>query len=129
MNGYEEAAFLERLRAMLVMEDGQDLWPARGTPRAWLEQGRKIAVTAAPTCFGTVAYEILSDVAHGKIAATVRMPARNAPRAVFLRLRHPKAAPVKSVTVDGRPWPALDRNKEAIELTGVAGRIAVVANY
>jgi hypothetical protein len=126
---FEEAAFLERLRAMLVMEDGKDLWLARATPRAWLEQDKKIAVKSAPTCFGTVAYEIRSDVDHGKITATVEMPARNAPKAVRLRFRHPKAAPIKSVTVDGKPWPAFDKDKETIELKGVAGTITVVADY
>ena len=126
---FEEAAFLERVRAMLVMEDGKDLWLARATPRAWLEQGKKIAVKNAPTYFGTIAYEILSDVAHGQITATVEMPARNAFKAVRLRFRHPNAAPIKSVTVDGKPWHTFDKNKEMIELKGVAGKIAVVANY
>jgi hypothetical protein len=126
---FEEAGFLERVRAMLVMEDGNDLWLARATPRAWLEQGRKIAVKNAPTYFGTIGYEILSEVAHGKISATVEMPARNAPKAVRLRFRHPKTAPIKSVTVDGKPWRAFDKDQEAIELKGVTGRIAVVANY
>ena len=41
---YEESCFLERFRNMLVMEDGDVLWLARATPRAWLEQGKKIAV-------------------------------------------------------------------------------------
>ena len=45
---FEEAAFLERVRAMLVMEDGKNLWLARATPRAWLEQGEKISVRSAP---------------------------------------------------------------------------------
>ena len=31
---FEEAAFLERVRMMLVMEEGQSLWLARATPRA-----------------------------------------------------------------------------------------------
>jgi hypothetical protein len=126
---FEEAAFIERVRAMLVMEDGKDLWLARATPRVWLEQDKKIAVKNAPTCFGTVAYEIRSDVDHGKITATVEMPTRSAPKAVRLRFRHPKAAPIKGVTVDGKPWPAFDKDKETIELKGEAGTISVVANY
>ena len=53
---FEEAAFVERFRNMLVMEEDGNLWLARATPRAWLEQGKRIAVAAAPSCFGTVAY-------------------------------------------------------------------------
>ena len=45
---YKEAAFLERFRNLLIMEDGRNLWLARGTPRAWLEQGKKIGVKNAP---------------------------------------------------------------------------------
>jgi hypothetical protein len=63
--------FLENFRNLLAMEDGQKLWVARATPRAWLAQGKKIAVRNAPTYFGTLAYEIVSDVDHGRITAKV----------------------------------------------------------
>jgi hypothetical protein len=126
---FEEAAFLERVRAMLVMEDGNDLWLARATPRAWLEQGKKIAIRGAPTWFGTVAYEIVSDVDHGKITAAVEMPSRNPPRTVRLRFRHPQAASIKSVTINGKPWHAVDKDKETILVEGVGGKTMVVADY
>jgi len=126
---FEEAAFLERVRAMLVMEDGQDLWLARATPRAWLEQGKKIAIRSAPTWFGTVAYEIVSDVDHGKITAAVEMPSRNPPRTMRLRFRHPQAASIKSVTINGKPWHAVDKDKETILVEGVVGKTMVVANF
>jgi hypothetical protein len=126
---FEEACFLERFRHMLVMEDGEDLWLARATPRAWLKQGRKIMARHAPTHFGTVDYEVVSDVDHDKITATIAMPARNPPRTVFLRLRHPAQTPIKNVTVDGKPWNHLDRQKEIIELSGLKGKIKVAVGY
>ena len=126
---FEEAAFLERFRNLLVMEDGQGLWLARATPRAWLEQGRRSVVKNAPTHFGTVDYEIVSDVDNGKIAATVKMPSRNAAKEVLLRLRHPKAAPIKSVAVNGRPWTDFDAAKEVVRLHGVQGTVQVEASY
>ncbi len=58
--------FMENFRDMLVMEEGKSLWIARATPRVWLEQGKKIAVRNAPTYFGPLAYEIVSDVDHGQ---------------------------------------------------------------
>ena len=76
-----------------------------------------------------MAYEIVSDVDHGKISATVEMPSRNPPKAVLLRFRHPKAAPIKSVTVNGKEWTAFDKDKETIELKGLAGKVAVKVNY
>ncbi|MGB2820910.1 MAG: hypothetical protein WBF17_08015, partial [Phycisphaerae bacterium] len=126
---FEESAWLERFRMMLVMEEGETLWLARATPRAWLKQGKRTAVRNAPTHFGTVAYEIVSDVGNGNISATVEVPSRELPKTVLLRLRHPKALPIKSVEVDGKPWKDFDNGTEIIRLTGAKGRISVVAHY
>ena len=126
---FEEAAFLERLRNMLVMEEGDALWLARATPRAWLAQGKRVATKNMPTHFGTVSYEIVSDAGSGRITATVEMPSRQPPGAVFLRLRHPNSSPIRSVTVSGKPWKDFDSGKEVIRLTGGKGEIRVVARY
>jgi hypothetical protein len=127
--GHNRGAFLANFRDMLVMEIGETHWLARATPRAWLDQGKKIAVKNAPTYFGTLAYEIVSDVDTGKISATIQIPARKAPKEVILRLRHPKAAPIKAVTVNGQPSTAFNTDKETIELKGLTGTVAVTARY
>ena len=121
--------FLENFRNLLVMEEGQKLWVARATPRAWLEQGKKIAVRNAPTYFGTLAYEIVSDVDHGRITATIEIPDRNAPKSVLVRFRHPTSAPIQSVRVNGKRWTRFNQDKEVIELTGLSGTATVVASY
>jgi hypothetical protein len=126
---FEVAAFLERFRAMLLLEDGDRLWIARGTPRAWLEQGKKIRVQNAPTQFGTLAYEIASDVEHGAIRATLDLPARSQPKETLLRLRHPKSAAIKSVAVNGKPWTDFDAGKETVRLGGLQGKVAVEVRY
>jgi hypothetical protein len=102
---------------------------ARATPRAWLEQGKKITVKNSPTYFGTVAYEITSDVDNGKITATVELPTRKTPARVILRFRHPKSAPIKSVTVNGNAWAAYNKGLETIELKGLNGTATIIANY
>ena len=126
---YEEAAFLERFRNLLVMEDGPNLWLARATPRVWLEQSKKISVKNAPTHFGMVDFEIISNVDSGKVNATVKMPARNPPKEIWLRLRHPKSTPIKSVTVNGKDWKDFNMDKEYIILKGLTGTVAVTAQY
>jgi hypothetical protein len=126
---FEEAAFLERFRNMLVMEQGDSLWITRAAPRAWLEQGRKIGVKNAPTHFGSLAYEIVSDVDRGKIDATVEMPSRNPPESVLLRFRHPQATQMKSVSVNGRPWKDFDAAAETIRLHDLQGTVKVEAGY
>jgi hypothetical protein len=121
--------FLENFRNLLVMEEGQALWLARATPRAWLEHGKSITVSRAPTYFGPVAYEIVSDVDHGKITAAVQMPSRKPPQTVMLRFRHPQAKPIKSVTLNGRDCQDFNTAKEVILVTGVQGKATIVANY
>jgi hypothetical protein len=126
---FEEAAFLERFRHLLVTEIGESLGLARATPRAWLAQGKRITVKHAPTYFGTLAYEIVSDVNHGHITATVDLPSRNMPPSVVLRFRHPTAAPIQSVTVNGHDWKDFDKAKEAITLKGLGRTVVVTARY
>jgi len=126
---YEESCFLERFRNMLVMEDEDTLWLARATPRAWLDQGQRIVVRRAPSRFGMVGYEILSVVEAGKITATVDLPSRHPPTSIRLRLRHPRAARIRAVEVNGAPWKDVDSERELIELQGKSGRIVVTAHY
>jgi hypothetical protein len=121
--------FLENFRNLLVMEEGQSLWIARATPRAWLEQGQKISVKNAPTYFGTLAYEIVSDADNGKITATVEIPSRKPPQGVIVRFRHPQTASLKSVTVNGQAWNDFDAIKEIIRLHDVNGSVEVEAVY
>jgi len=142
---FEAASFLERLRMVLVQEDGDNLWLSRFSLREWFEQGKKISVTNSPTFFGPVDYEIVSDVDNGKIKATVKMPSRNPPKEVRLSLRHPKSAPIKSVTVNGpstpstdsgqtgsgqgKEWKDFNKDKEYIILKGLSGTVTVTAQY
>jgi len=123
------AVFLSNFRNMLVMETGDSLWLARATPRAWLEQGKRISVRGAPTHFGTLAYEVVSDVDNGGISATLEMPSRKSPKEVLLRLRHPKVAPIKSVTVNGKEWKDFDAARELVRLSNVTGKVAVTVSY
>jgi len=126
---FEEAAFLERFRNLLVMEEGNDLWLARGTPRAWLAQGERISVRHAPSRFGDLNYEILSDVAEGKISANLMLPDRNPPHEILLRLRHPQSLAMKSVAVNGKPWKAFDPAREVVILHGLKGAVTVEVRY
>jgi hypothetical protein len=126
---FEEAAFLERFRHLLATERGEVLWIACATPRTWLEQGKRICVGKAPTHFGTLDYEILSDADHGRISATVSIPSRNPPAAVLLRLRHPQAAPLRRVLIDGKEWTRFDPDQETIRLEGLHGTVKVEARY
>jgi len=123
------AWFLENFRNLLVMEIDDALWIARGTPRVWLENGKKISVKGAPTYFGNLNYEIISDLANGKINASIEIPARKAAKEIVVRFRHPTTAPIKSVTVNGKDWKDFNKDKETIILKGLSGKVYVTAQY
>jgi hypothetical protein len=125
----EEAAFLERFRGLSVWEDGPSLWLTRAAPRAWLEQDQKISVKNAPTHFGNVVFEITSDVDHGRISATVNLPSRHPTKEVRLRLRHPKATPIRGVSVNGQGYPYFDPAREVVKLHDLAGDVRVEVTY
>ena len=66
---------------------------------------------------------------NGKITATVDIPSRRPPKNVLLRLRHPQGAPIKSATVNGKPWNDFDAAKECVRLHGMKGAVSVVVSY
>jgi hypothetical protein len=125
---HEESWFFHQLRFMLVMEMGDSIFLARGTPREWLADGKEIAVSRAPSYFGEIGYRIKSRVDQGRIEATVQPPARQRPSNLFLRIRHPARALLKRVTVDGRPWQDFDSAKEWIKLP-TESDLRVIAYY
>ncbi len=121
--------FMENFRNLLVMEVGESLWLARGTPRAWLEQGKSIQVSHAPTRFGPVAYTIESDTDARRIAAQISVPERKMPEEIVLRLRHPHSAPIRSVEINGRGSGDFDVTREIVRLKGISGQVSIVVGY
>jgi hypothetical protein len=112
---------------MLVFEDplSSTLWLAKATPRAWLENSKRISVKNAPTRWGRVSYEILSQLDEGIVRAKISFP-KGLAAAAKLRLRLPKPHAIKSVQVDGKPWRAFDPQEETVSLPAeVAGSIDV----
>ncbi len=48
---------------------------------------------------------------------------------LVLRFRHPKSAPIKGVTVNGKSWTKFNKDKETITLKDLTGQVAVTAQY
>jgi len=126
---HEEGWFFHQLRHMLVMEMENDLFLAVGTPRQWLEDGKKIGVTGAPTYFGELSYRIESFANQDRIEATVRLPTRRQLANLYLRLRHPKQAQLKRVRVNDRAWEDFDATMERIKLPGDERDLKITAYY
>jgi hypothetical protein len=103
---------------MLVFEDPNEpvLWLAKGTPRAWLEDGRKIAVKGAPTKYGKIDYELRSEIRKGRVRGTLDLPPEGLGAALKIRLRVPDAKRMRKVLVNGKAWKAYDREQETVTL-------------
>ena len=110
----DEAKFVNRLRDMLVREDGDTLWLAAGVPRRWLAPGEKIELRDAPTYFGPVSYRIEAGAAS--VEAQVQLPKRNPFRTAWLVLRAPEGKKIRSVLIDGNPWQDFDVAAERVRL-------------
>jgi len=116
---------------MLVFEHPDDplVWLAKATPRVWLEQGKTIAVKGAPTRFGSVGYELHSDIDHGKISAVLDLP-EGYRATTKLRLRAPAGKLLRSVTLNGAPWSDFSAEQEVVNLPpGRQGKISIEASY
>jgi hypothetical protein len=126
---HETGWFLCQTRTMFVTERGDELWLAPFVTNHWLKDGMKVAVRNAPTRFGKVSYTIQSAAAKGAIEAVVQLPPQVSARKVVLRLRHPDGKPIRSVTVQGKPYTDFDPKKETITFTPVGEMITVRAEY
>lgn len=131
-NSTANACFLIPFRNLLVQDwdtddDGRadELRLAFATPRAWLENGKRIRVERAPTQFGEISYEIRSLLGKGRIEADLTLPARRAASSVRLRLRSPGFHLHRAQCGDQ----TLPINGETIDLSRLTGSIHVVAHF
>jgi len=125
----DEAKFMNRVCDMLVIEAGNELWLAPGTPTYWLEPGKNIKLYNAPTIFGKVSYELRCGTSPNTIEASINLPAKISADKVKLFIRAPFEKPIKSVLVNGKEWNNWDKNKEAIVLPKQDKTINVLVSY
>jgi hypothetical protein len=114
---------------MLVIEAGDELWLAPGTPRYWLEPGKIIKLYNAATIFGNVSYELRSGIMPNTIEASLNLPENIPADKVKLFVRAPFEKPIKSVMVNGKEWNNWDRKRDAIVLPTQSKTIDVLVFY
>ncbi|MCE5250533.1 hypothetical protein LLG96_09985 [bacterium] len=125
----DEARFVNRVCDMLVMESGNELWIAPGTPRRWLEPGRPIELYSAQTIFGEVSYVMQHGGNPGTVRAHIELKPVKTPGKIVLFVRAPFGKPMRSVTVNGRQWEGFDTEREAVTLDPSGGVFDVLVSY
>lgn len=125
---------LQLLRMVLVYEETDEWADPNGTlsllpnaPRRWFGQGKRIAISRAPTFYGKVAYEVRPAADWGRIEATVSGDWHEVPKAVRIRLRHPDGKAIRSVTINGKGGGR--HEGEWVYLPGGDSRWQVLAEY
>jgi hypothetical protein len=114
-NATANDSFLETLRLMLVQDPPSSLRLGFATPRGWLDAGKRVEVTGAPTRFGPVSYSL--DASAHEVRVQLDAPPRA--RKLLLRLRLPAGRHIASVA----PRRAFDRATGTIDLSGVRGPV------
>jgi hypothetical protein len=124
----DEARFVNRLRDMFALEDGDTLWLAGGPPRRWLESKDGIRVNNLVTYSGPVSYTMRSGSEPRLIETDVQIPTRNPAHTVWMVVPTPSAKS-QSVTINGREWTKIDAAHKAIELLQDQGPLQIQVRY
>ncbi len=117
---HETGVFLQQTRFMFVKERGDELWLAPFVTSNWMKDGMVVEVKRAPTLFGPVGFRIFSHVNSGVIEAVIDPPQRSTPKAIVIRIRHPKGLPMKAVMVNGKTWNDFDPKREIVRIAARA---------
>ena len=124
----DEAKFANRVRDMLVLEDGETLYLAGGVPRRWLESKQGVRAERLATYFGDVSFYLHAGKDLGLVEATVQLPALRPAKTAWLVVRTP-GRKITSVTIDGQPWTRIDAKREAIELPHSTSKLEIKLRY
>ncbi len=124
----DESKFANRIRDMLVLEDGDTLYLAGGVPRRWLESTEGVRADRLSTYFGDVSFHLRAGAEPGVVEATVQLPSLRPAKTVWLVARTP-GRKIESVTIDGKSWTRINADLEAIELPHSTSKLQLRIRY
>ncbi len=97
-HGWTAAYYVHLLRNMLFREEGGKLVLLGCVPPEWLQENKRISIKKAPTYFGELNLEVVSDAALKQIRVTIDISSQ--PREGY-SLQLPPGLAMKSVEIDG----------------------------
>ncbi|HEY3883908.1 MAG TPA: hypothetical protein VGL62_01775, partial [Vicinamibacterales bacterium] len=105
-HGWFAARYMEQIRNLLVREDGTTLHITSALAPRWVEAGRQVKVTGAPTFFGSVTYTLDCRQNGATLSLANRWKTDARPRGLVFHL--PWFVTAISATVDGAPAAIVD---------------------
>ncbi|MHB1001199.1 MAG: hypothetical protein ACYC27_18300 [Armatimonadota bacterium] len=125
----DQANAIMWLRYMFVYANNSGLYLGRAIPREWFSGDKEISAEGVSTKYGDVSVRYKSDIANGKIAASVDLALTDNPAKTIVRIRHPEKLPIKSVSVNGKDYVRYNPLKGDIDITGINGHLDIEACY
>jgi hypothetical protein len=128
---YSNTQQLRLLRMMLVKEEGEDLLVAPGTPAAWLDAGKTLAVTHSPTVYGLLSYSFGAEKGSRRVKGTIEPVSGTSP-AVPKQLRvriHSGLGTLADAVVNGRRYQPTGRDEIALDGSMLKARLEIVADF
>ncbi len=124
---HSSSELIRLVHMMLLKEEKDEIWLNWGTPRKWLENGKKIEVEKLNSCYGPFDFTVDSHVSDGYIKTDISASLRKSPTVIRLKIRHPEGKKIRKVEINGKKWK--DFKGEVINIKPVDGNISVVATY
>jgi hypothetical protein len=119
-------AVVRFLRDALVMEQGDGLHLAMGVSRSWLDSGRPLGVSGAPTHFGPVSYQMRYDADEGTVSGDVLYSDTTGPSWAMLHIRLPRGLQV--VSLEAEPGACISPDGESLRWEAPVGRCHFLAH-
>jgi len=114
------ADFLNLARTIFAWENGEQLVLGLGLDEAWLQRPEGVSVRNLPTHFGPISYAV---TASGEtVTASVRGDLHRTPAAGIV-FHSPRAAAIRSVTVNGKP--SRDFTGNTVQVTNVPAELVI----
>lgn len=120
------SSLVRMFRTMMIQERDGSLHLLQGTPRRWMEEGKGLTITEAPTWYGALSLATTPDLKARQIKAQIKLPERIGSTPVRLRLRLPGGSRIERVEVDGHAHSEVEG--EWVILKNLTGRVEVVAH-
>jgi hypothetical protein len=118
------ASLVRMVRTMLIQERDGGLFLLQGVPQRWLEQGKRIQITKAPTWYGDLSLDCVSYVKDSTVRLRLSVPERLGPVPMHLKLRLPPSLRIGDVAVNGKAHGEVQG--EWIVLRGLRGDVEIL---
>ena len=125
----DEANAVAWLRKMFVYDSDGLLHLGRAIPRAWFAQEEPFETREVATVLGRASVRYEPSPNNRSIKALVDLDLFQEGTQVLVRFRTPEKQEIRTVLVNGENRPVADPERGDVDITGMTGKLEIVAGY